>query len=459
MNKTLSLIKREFKTKLFTKGFLISTMLGPLFIVGIIFLPLYFEDYSETEPTVIQVVDHSGMLAEVLQENFSDTLENGQPRYIISPVKNSIYEAGKEQFYQAIEDGYVDLLLIIPEDILDNGAIVFISATLSQRDFIRLARQRIDAAVNKIRLQRAGFDPGEIDRLTRRVEFKSLKISKGKETEKRFGEEWPIAFTFLMILYVTIVIYGAAVMRGVLEEKTSRILEILLSSSNSFQLMMGKLFGIGSVGLAQYLIWVTIALGTLTIAGASAPSIMNYVSVSPVIFIYFILFFVIGYFQFSTLYAAVGAMCSTQEDAQAMGRPGNVCPGNIINHHSFHHQHFCGRQRSFFLAIPGFIPAAFFRSHINVLADSTVQPGDVGNCSRGLDQYPGYYHFYLAFGQNIPGRSIDLRKTPHHAGNFALAALSVTAYRIQSYIKISEGYLENCFEFFRERYIFCDLRL
>jgi ABC-2 type transport system permease protein len=321
MNKTLSLIKREFKTKLFTKGFLISTMLGPLFIVGIIFLPLYFEDYSETEPTVIQVVDHSGMLAEVLQENFSDTLENGQPRYIISPVKNSIYEAGKEQFYQAIEDGYVDLLLIIPEDILDNGAIVFISATLSQRDFIRLARQRIDAAVNKIRLQRAGFDPGEIDRLTRRVEFKSLKISKGKETEKRFGEEWPIAFTFLMILYVTIVIYGAAVMRGVLEEKTSRILEILLSSSNSFQLMMGKLFGIGSVGLAQYLIWVTIALGTLTIAGASAPSIMNYVSVSPVIFIYFILFFVIGYFQFSTLYAAVGAMCSTQEDAQAMSAP------------------------------------------------------------------------------------------------------------------------------------------
>lgn len=321
MNKTLSLIKREFKTKLFTKGFLISTMLGPLFIVGIIFLPLFFEDYSEAEPTVIQVVDHSGMLVEILHENFSDTLENGQPRYIMSPVKNSIYEAGKEQFYQAIEDGYVDLLLIIPEDILDNGAIVFISARLSQRDFIRLARQRIDAAVNKIRLQRAGFDPGEIERLTRRVEFKSLKISKGKETEKRFGEEWPIAFTFLMILYVTIVIYGAAVMRGVLEEKTSRILEILLSSSNSFQLMMGKLFGIGSVGLAQYLIWVTIALGTMTIAGASAPSIMAYVSVSPVIFIYFILFFVIGYFQFSTLYAAVGAMCSTQEDAQAMSAP------------------------------------------------------------------------------------------------------------------------------------------
>jgi ABC-2 type transport system permease protein len=321
MNKTLHLIKREFKTKLFTKGFLISTILGPIFIIGIIFMPLLFEDYSENEPMVIQVVDQTGILAGELRENFSDTLDNGRPRYIISPVPNSVYETGKEEFYQAIEDNYVDLLMIIPGNVFDRGVITFTSASLSNQDFIRLAQQRVNAIVNKLRLQHAGFDPGEIERLTRRIEFKTVKISKGKETEKRFGEEWPTAFTFLMILYVTIVIYGAAVMRGVLEEKTSRILEILLSSSNSFQLMMGKLLGIGSVGLTQYLIWVTVALSALAVVGASAPTILNYVSVSPAIFTYFILFFIIGYFQFSTLYAAVGAMCSTQEDAQAMSAP------------------------------------------------------------------------------------------------------------------------------------------
>ena len=321
MNKTLSLIKREFKTKVFSRGFIISTLLGPIIIIGIVFSPVLFQSYAEDDTMVIQVVDRSAMLADELGKLFSDTLESGQPRYILSPVQNSVYETGKEQFYQAIEDGYVDLLLIIPENILDNGEITFISASLANRDFIRLAQQRINAAVNKIRLEQAGLDPVQIEQLTRRVAFKTVKVSEGKETEKGFGEEWAVAFTFLMILYTTIIIYGQAVMRGALEEKTSRILEILLSSGNSFQLMIGKLFGIGFVGLTQYAVWVLFALGALAMMLMSAPYMASQISFSPLILPYFVLFFLIGYFQFSALYAAVGAMCSTQEDAQALSAP------------------------------------------------------------------------------------------------------------------------------------------
>lgn len=321
MSKTLSLIKREFKTKVFSRGFIISTLLGPIIITGIVFSPALFQSYAEDEMMVIQVVDRSGMLADKLGDLFSDTLESGQPRYIISPLQDSIYETGKEQFYQAIEDGYVDLLLIIPGDIFDNGEITFISASLANRDFIYLAQQRINAAVSKIRLERAGLDPGQIEQLTRKVGFKTVKVSEGRETEKGFGEEWAVAFTFLMILYTTIIIYGQSVMRGALEEKTSRILEILLSSGNSFQLMLGKLFGIGFVGLTQYAIWVFFALAALAMMLTSAPHLVSQISFSPVILPYFVLFFLIGYFQFSALYAAVGAMCSTQEDAQALSAP------------------------------------------------------------------------------------------------------------------------------------------
>lgn len=321
MNKTLSLIKREYKTKIFSKGFVISTLLGPIIIIGIVFAPLLFQSYSEDQTLVIQVVDRSGLLSDRLHELFSDTLENGQPRYIPLPLKDSIYETGKEQFYQAIEEGQVEMLLIIPEDILEGGDITFIAASLTNRDLMQLARQRINAAINKIRLERAGLDPGEISQLTRPVGFKTVKISAGKETEKGFGDDWSVAFTFLMILYTTIIVYGQSVMRGALEEKTSRILEILLSSSNSFQLMMGKLFGIGFVGLTQYLIWALAALGALTVMNISAPAAITQISFSPGILGYFVLFFLIGYFEFSSLYAAAGAMCSSQDDAQAMSAP------------------------------------------------------------------------------------------------------------------------------------------
>lgn len=321
MNKTLSIIKREYKTKIFTKGFVISTLLGPIIIIGIVFSPLLFQSYSEDQTMVIQVVDRSGLLTDKLHELFSDTLENGQPRYITLPLKDSIYETGKEQFYQAIEEGHVKMLLIIPEDILEGGELTFISASLTNRDLMRLAQQRINAAVNKIRLERAGLDPGEISQLTRPVGFKTVKVAAGKETEKEFGDDWSVAFTFLMILYTTIIIYGQSVMRGALEEKTSRILEILLSSSNSFQLMMGKLFGIGFVGLTQYLIWALAALGALTVMSVSAPLAITQISFSPGVLGYFVLFFLIGYFEFSSLYAAAGALCSSQDDAQAISAP------------------------------------------------------------------------------------------------------------------------------------------
>lgn len=321
MSKTLSLIKREFKTRVLTKGFWISTILMPVILIGIIFMPALFQLYSEDKPTVVQVIDRSGDLSGEISGIFNDTLSNGQPRYLVTPLNSEIYEADKEIFHRAIEEGATDALLIIPEDILEQGEIIAITASLGQGDFLRLAQQRISAAANKIRLQRAGLDPGEIENLTRRIGLKTVQISGGKESEKGFDEVWTVTFTFLMILYTTIIVYGAAVMRGVLEEKTSRILEVLLSSGNSFQLMMGKLFGVGSVGLAQYLVWGVLGLLVFGYAAVSAPHLLNYVAISPLTFVYFILFFLIGYFQFSVLYAAVGAMCSSQEDAQAVSVP------------------------------------------------------------------------------------------------------------------------------------------
>lgn len=321
MDKVLKIIKREFKTKVLTKGFIVGTILGPIFLLGMIFGPAFFMNLSEEEPLQIEVVDESGILFNPLVSVFDDTLSNGQPRFILIPVEPQVYYNNRENFRKRIEQGQTNILLILPENIIAGGEITYLSRSVSEMDLIQSIRRRINDEVNQIRLKQAGLDPEQISQLTRRIDIKTIKIEKGKETETGVGQQFITSFIFLMILYMTILLYGAGVMRSVLEEKTSKIIEVLLSSSNSFNLMMGKIFGVGSAGLVQYAIWSLMSVGVFFIASASAPQIMDQVTISPDTFFFFALFFVIGFFEFATLYAAVGAMCSTQDDAQAMSAP------------------------------------------------------------------------------------------------------------------------------------------
>jgi ABC-2 type transport system permease protein len=129
--------------------------------------------------------------------------------------------------------------------------------------------------------------------------------------------EFQIAFLLLFFLYITVLFYGMFVMRGVLEEKQSRVVEIIASSVTSTQMMFGKLFGIGMVGLTQVGIWALFTLlitrGGAALFGAQAASI-PYVSIS--LLAYFVVYFVLGYFLFSSLYAIIGAIVASEEDAQ-----------------------------------------------------------------------------------------------------------------------------------------------
>jgi ABC-2 type transport system permease protein len=321
MDKVLKIIKREFKTKVLTKGFIVGTILGPIFLIGMIFGPAFFMNLAEEHALQVEVVDESGILFNPLTSAFDDTLSNGELRFILIPIEPAVYREHKEDFRQRIEAGEISVILVLPQDIVDGGEITYLSRSVSEMDLIQSIRRRVNDEVNQIRLRHAGLDPGQINELTRRVGIKTIKIQKGKETEKGVGQEFITSFIFLMILYMTILLYGAGVMRSVLEEKTSRIIEVLLSSSNSFSLMMGKIFGVGSAGLVQYGIWSLMSFGVFFIASASAPQFMEQVTVSPDTFFFFALFFVLGFFQFATLYAAVGAMCSTQDDVQAMSAP------------------------------------------------------------------------------------------------------------------------------------------
>lgn len=321
MKKILKIIKREFLTKVITRGFLIATILGPVLIIGIMLLPAYFMTVSSETPVTIGLVDQASDFKEKLDDIFSDTLKSGAQRISFVTIFPMEYNAESEKYKKLLEEGTLNAILIIPQDILEFPSVTYIARTVSDLELMQRLKNGLSIVINREQLRRAGLDPDQINKMTRDVSIQSIKIERGEEKERGFDQEYMSALIFLVILYMTIIVYGSSIMRSVIEEKTSRIIEVLLSSTNSFQLMMGKLLGVGSVGLVQYVIWGVMALLAFMIATTSIPGISDYISVSPSLIFYFILFFIIGYFTFSTLYAAVGALCSDMQDAQSLSTP------------------------------------------------------------------------------------------------------------------------------------------
>ncbi|HJZ67429.1 MAG TPA: ABC transporter permease, partial [Blastocatellia bacterium] len=180
----------------------------------------------------------------------------------------------------------------------------------------------INDAVSTLRLKRAGLNQSQIAAYTRRVGLKTNKITASGEVREGGRADFVVAFIMLFFIYISVLLYGMFVMRGVIEEKTSRIVEIVISSVKPTQMMLGKVIGIGLVGLTQIGLWAlsaflltTIGVSTLSSRGVPMPSV-------PIsLLVYFVVFFVLGYFLFATLYALVGSTVSSEEEAQQAQMP------------------------------------------------------------------------------------------------------------------------------------------
>jgi len=324
MNKIWTIIKHEYKETVFKKSFIISTILGPAIMLALVFIPALLIKMEVEEPTKITVIDYTDFAFDKLTEKLNQKLSNGQDKYILDrPDFDAIdYEQQKEILKAEILDEKINGFILIPASIVDSGRIEYYSKNVGNLDLNRNLQQSVNDLIIEHRIAQSGLEPDLVKRLTNRVGLKTIKIRKGQEEKERgFGDEYMGTFAFVMILYITILLYGTSIMRGVIQEKTSRVIEVLLSSTNSFQLMAGKIFGLGSIGLTQYLIWSIFGLGLIFYGAAFMPFSSDWFNFSPMIFVYFVLFFILGYFLFATLYAAVGAMTNSEQEAQQLSMP------------------------------------------------------------------------------------------------------------------------------------------
>jgi ABC-2 type transport system permease protein len=332
MDKMWTVVRREFFSRVKTKGFIIGTILTPLFLVAMMVLPGVLMFLKSDKPKEIAVIDQTGAILDSLRVNLDDKNEAGQRLYNFvkreAPPAES--DAARKALSESVDKGELDGYIIIPASIYEDGQAQYYGKSVTNfRENSRL-RSVISRAVTEKRIQRSGLDSEQIHQLVRRVRLRTFRVAEGGKEEVDEGRTEILVWVLVAFIYMAMLIYGQFVMRSVIEEKTSRVVESVVSSVKPFHLMAGKILGVGALGLTQYSLWALV-MGLLSLYGvkiarvfapkAGMASDFTMPAVSPEILVFFVVFFVLGYLLFATLYAAVGAMVNSDQEAQQLVFP------------------------------------------------------------------------------------------------------------------------------------------
>ncbi len=310
MTQIWAVIRREYLQRVRSRWFFFATLGVPLLIVAATAVPLWLTTRSETAGRTIVLIDRSGDVG----DGVARALQEGGYSVVRLP------EAAEDEARRRVEDGEAGAYLVVDEASLSAGRAKLVSkenpSTLRQLGI----RQAIIQASLERQLAGTGTDVKQV-MAGGALEMESLAGASGGMSDPAFAAAYIGSF----VLYMVILLYAVAVMRSVLEEKTSRIVEVIVSSLDPWQLMLGKILGVGAVGLTQLGVWVlggaalaTVGMPALVAARPELGQLAGLASQlpGPRFFGYFLIFFLSGYFIYSALYAAVGAMCNSDEEAQ-----------------------------------------------------------------------------------------------------------------------------------------------
>ncbi len=299
------------------KSFLISTILTPIIMAGFIFLPMLITKVGRGIKN-IAIADLSGMI----QTEFIQKSQEVQKtlKFFAVESKNQTKDNLIEVYKKKILDKEVDGFLLIPKDIKKARQISFFALNISDFETNKYIGSAVQKIISRQILDEQQIDPEIVEEATRSINFETFKVKKDRVTKASSGMEYLMSIFMLTILFSIIMAYGQLIMRGVLEEKSNRIIEILISSTNTRSLFYGKIIGIGLAGLTQVALWILI--GFIFFSQTSFDineNILSFISLE--LAIYFVIFFILGYFMYSILFSLVGASVNTDQEAQQFAAP------------------------------------------------------------------------------------------------------------------------------------------
>jgi ABC-2 type transport system permease protein len=318
LRETWVIARREFVERVHSRWFLVMTILWPLLMLGMIVVPALLGGQG-TAGAKVAIVDKSsadvGTSMSIQLFAFLKWNTN-----VIEP------DTDVKDLRKKIQTGELNGYVVIPADALDGGEIVYNGDNASNQTVTVLFTQVTHNAIIEKRATRAGLSGSQLMSITKPVSV-SVRHTTGEEEGKNGMLTFLLGYMLAMFSYIVITLYGVGVMRSVVTEKSSRVVELLVSATKPNALMSGKILGVGAAGLAQIAIWV--ALGAVLFAtkdsildalgASSGASVLPSFTVGQLAVA--IVFFVFGYLFYSALYAAVGAMVSSEQDSQQAQMP------------------------------------------------------------------------------------------------------------------------------------------
>ncbi|MGH9867153.1 MAG: ABC transporter permease [Candidatus Polarisedimenticolia bacterium] len=320
----LAIIRREYVESVRTRSFALSTVLVPLLMGAMMFIPGLLARSASDETLHVALADGTGVLFEPLDKELAsssenDFLSNGERRYRLS--RTEVREGAPPGKGIAAQGNAA--LVVLPPGLLDGtGEPVYYSTNVGDFQPVRRIERALIKAVMAQRLRDASVPESHTEALLRPVDLKVRKISPdGTVQDRDFLQEWMTALFFTIAMYSTTLMAGMALSRGLLEEKANRVMEVLVSSVTPFQLMTGKIVGQGLVILSQFGIWMLVGIGLYLkgMGGAGVGQVMQ--AMTPSLLAFLTVYFLLGYFLYAALYSAVGAICTSELEAQQTQTP------------------------------------------------------------------------------------------------------------------------------------------
>jgi ABC-2 type transport system permease protein len=302
----------EFSEKIKSKAFIISLVIMPIIMILFGVLPGLLVSRPDADATVVGIIDETdsiiGPLARRLDEKYK--LPDGQPNYVIKNLSSQgVIEKKKMAANKMVTAGDITGYFYFPSSIFDSGKVEYRSENVSNIKIQERFSRTIEEVIVESRILKQGLDPSLIKKITADVNVKSIKVSeKGDEKETGFLETFFSGYIVIMMLLFLVMTSGQLLIRSVVEEKTNRVIEVLLSSCSARDLMVGKIFGLSGLGIVQMLIWGMIGFAVSLKTGANIFTTMN--------LMLSLVYFVLGYIFYSAIFVAAGSPVTTEQEAQ-----------------------------------------------------------------------------------------------------------------------------------------------
>jgi len=321
MMRVWPVIRREYVERVRSRAFVIGTLLGPLVIALMMWIPLLVVSRQSGRPLRVAIIDASGIFQKEIEETLARQKTGGQPQFSVVPAMGRPEET-RSRLRAEVLQGTLDGYLYLPAEILERPIAEYHGRNVSNVTELRLLNSAVETVLTSRRLVAAGLDPLVVKGLTRRLDLRTMKISPSGEREDH-GGSLLVSVTLMLMLYTSVMMWGQALMLGVIEEKSSRVVEVAVSSMPPVQFLAGKLLGVGAAGLTQFSAWVA-TMGFLGRLGGGAVGTIapqGLPELTPLILGSFVLFFLLGYFLYGALYVAIGASVNSQQEAQSLVLP------------------------------------------------------------------------------------------------------------------------------------------